>query len=365
MDFLQKIGDLHFINGEIASPSEGQFFVFEDKIEQNLDLKDFFTFFKLKNDNRDQFSFGLNDKFIKKQEFESKFHAILHSFSKIEDIDEYSMFDLIPFHIFENFAKLNYDFYSTCLNEFKTKSIFNDFFEFYIKNLELFQITDKIGGNYSFGETSFEFAENFRFKSKKGTFDLFHLGKEQRSVVECPPDHFVYAPDYKQFEFRTFLDLIGYNKSIFSESIYNFLGSRMGMPADKAKISSISWLYSPYPNEKLDTEMDKRIILNKIVNGCGHFDYPVFVGEDSQPHKRIHTIVQTVSQFVYIEKLHRVLSMLKDKRSKFVFPLHDSMIFFIHKSELELTEEIDNLMEDEVYKTKKYIGKNYKDIEEI
>lgn len=365
MDFLQKIDGIDFVNGRVAKASPSTHFVFDDKSNRYVDLKDFFTFFKLKNENYDQFPFGVMDGLQKKQLAQSKFQSVLHSFSKIDGLDDFSPFDLIPFHIFENFAKVNYDFYRVCLENFKSKPIFDEFFDFYTKNVDWFHVTDKISGNFSFGRTGFEFAENFRFKSKENTFNLFHLGKESRHVVACDEDYFVYAPDYKQFEFRTFLKLINYDKSIFSESIYDFLGSRMGMPADKAKLSTISWLYSPYPNEKLDRELDKNILLNKIVNGCGNFGYPIYVGENSAPNKRIHTIVQSASQFIYIEKLHQVLSVLKDKRSKFVFPLHDCMIFFIHKSELELIEEIDSLMEDEVYKTKKYIGKNYRDIEEI
>lgn len=363
MDFYQQIADLPFINGLFAARPAGHIFTFDDKSNYDfVDLKDFFTFFKVKPE---KFDISLMEKYEKKQKIESRFRATLHSFSNMNYDENLSLTELIPFHMFESFAEYNNDFYQEALKQLSTYEIFDSFFDFYIENIELFQICNKLNSNFSFGSTSFEFAENFRFKSHKNTFDLFHLKKEERNIVVCEDDFVIYGPDYKQFEFRTFLDLIQYDKSIFNESIYDFLGQRMNMKPEKVKLTLISWMYSSYRKEDLDQELDKTIILDKLQGESGHFaSFPVFVGL-CEPHKAIHTIVQTVSQFRYIEKLQRILGVLEDKRSKFVFPLHDSMIFFIHKFELEIIDEIDAIMEDDVYKTKKYIGKNYKEMEEI
>jgi hypothetical protein len=362
---LSQICDLYFIDGNISSTTDdisiSAKFCLQNKEFPNLiDFNHFLVFFKMKNEKVEA-----DPLFQKKQQQELQIKKIISSFKEFNNTHE-KIYDIVPLHLIKNLAEIEYKLYQNIFDEMKQETCFDLFVKFYINNKLNFDIINKINQDFSFGKTGFLFAENFRFKSKKDTLNLFNLKKELRNIVVPQNEKsFIYAADFKQFEFRTFLQLIDYQeKEIYQQSIYEFLGKRFSIPAEEAKIYSITKMYSSQPSE-FDEILDKKNILNKIKNRYFTWqEYVVFVGDDLK-HKMLHSIVQSISQFIYIKKLKKIIELLNEKKSKFIFPLHDSMIFSIDKDEIDLIEKINNVMEDDVYKTKKYIGNNFRDVEEL
>lgn len=208
------------------------------------------------------------------------------------------------------------------------------------------------------------FAENFRFKTMPESFNLFNMKKEYRNVViPQSEDEFIYAIDFRQFEFRTFLRLVDADVDFEEGNIYECLGERLGLSLSDVKVKLISYIYSEAKDENIQQIADK----DKLdVSGEYFFGgaVPVFLGCGLR-NKKIHSAIQTISYFHYLERLELILRLLDNKKSKFIFPLHDAMIFSISKDELFLLDEIPKLLEDDTYKIKQYIGKNYLEIEEI
>ena len=119
-------------------------------------------------------------------------------------------------------------------------------------------------------------------------------------------------------------------------------------------------------HEKFEEFFGKETLLNQIDGNIFWYDdMPVYVPPDDPDGKRVHTIVQTISQYRYLNKLDRILKMLHNKRSKFIFPLHDSIILSLRKDEEEIIDAVFEILEDDVYKIKAYMGPNYRDITEI
>lgn len=209
------------------------------------------------------------------------------------------------------------------------------------------------------------FAENFRFKDAPNSFNIFNLQKELRNVIiPQDADSKIFVADFRQFEFRTFLNIQGVHGYFKHERIYDEIGKDLKIKQNP-KESIISYLYGS-KNASLESFFRKEELIDRIKDSVFWFENePVFVKEDYETGKTIHTINQTISQYVYLNKLNSVLDLLKDKRSKFIFPHHDSVIISLSKDEDFLVDEILEILEDDIYKVKCYIGENYRDLIEI
>ena len=236
-------------------------------------------------------------------------------------------------------------------------------------NLNFFSaINQKIKTKSGEEEIELSFAENFRFKNKRNTFSLFTLPKENRDIIVPQEENsFIFAVDFRQFEFRTNLLLLGEQELLKENDLYKTIGVELDITSSDLKLSILSNLYAPtVKDEKIQKFLRRNIILDKIEKDVFWFKgQPVYVKYDDHDGKKIHSITQSISQYYYIRKLQEIVDLLEFKRSKFIFPLHDSMIFSIHESEMELMEGIVKILTNHAYKLKCYIGSNFKDIEEI
>jgi hypothetical protein len=245
----------------------------------------------------------------------------------------------------------------------------NLFLNFYEDNLEIFNcsrfMSYEIFTTHGCERIDLDFSENFRFKSVNGSFGLHSLPKQKRiDIVTHNKDSFLYVVDFRQFEFRTFLYLTGADVDYDELDLYEFYAKKLNLEKNNFKINLISHLYSD-SSSYLNRELSKELILDSISDGFFVANKtPIYVG-GSENKKSIHTIVQTYSYFDYLRKLSKILRLLDNKKSKFIFPLHDCMIFSIEGDEIDIIEQIDTILEDDIYKIKKYIGKNFLEIEEI
>ncbi len=337
--------------------------------QSGICLNELFLLFKIK---QFQDLKEISSTFQDYEKSQDKVKTILKSFTEFPiNLETVDVWDLVPHWISEVYSEFKEQVLIEGLEYCKCKTkdfdkIINYFNNrFYGKVLEKleFDILTLNGKE----QISLAFAENFRFKSNPDMLNLFSLKKEERNlIIPQNKDSVIFAADFRQFEFRTFLKLQGFDDYLNNENIYEDLGKSLNLQAQDLKIGIISYLYGNKNNEKFEKFFKKQELLNKIEQNIFWWkDYPVFVPENDGDGKKIHSIVQTVSQFIYLEKLDKILNLIQNSNSKFIFPLHDSVILSLHKKDEELIDKIIDAMEDETYKVKCYIGSNFKDIMEI
>lgn len=336
-------------------------------------VNDLLLFFKFKSDE----DFSSLEGYADLADLRSRVQNIIFSFLDFPiNLDNYNERSLVPQFLWQNLERSRVSVYVEALQQ--SADLVGE--ENFLKICEFFSnfksdILNKL--NFSIKTTNDKanielvFAENFRFKSTHDSFNLFSLPKNYRDCIIPQDDNsLIFVADFRQFEFRSFLDIqtnLGIqnlNRFLKFENIYEEIGKELKI-ASNPKESIISYLYNS-SNFSMESFFKKQDMIEKIQDGiCWCGDLPVFVKDDYDFGKKIHTIIQTVSQFRYIEKLHSVLFLLNGKKSKFLFPLHDSVIVSINRDEPYLIDQIIDLMEDDVYKTKCYIGNNFRDIEEV
>lgn len=370
LNYFDQIEDLAGNKYTISSSTEEIPILWDKKrfqFEKCIDLQDLAIFFKIKkfSDLKKEFP----EAFFEFEKERSRIETWVDSFSNVGE-KNLSNFHLFPKPIAQNFLRSKKNLLMNFWDSLHERSQFLNLISFYQESFQLFDVVRKM--NYQvrtstgLKQVNLIFAENFRFKSVPETLNLFHMKKDLRScIVPWDQDSFIYAVDFRQFEFRTFLMLAGSNIDFEILDLYQEIGNCFGISKNDSKIKLISHIYSDDNSKEFSHFFDKNEIFSRTSGDFFEWDRcPIFVGR-AEEKKKLHTIIQTISYFFYLDRLSEVLKILDKKKSRFIFPLHDSMIFSIHKTELDLIEEIAEILETDIYKIKKYIGPNFLDMEEI
>lgn len=336
--------------------------------ERCLDLKDLAIFFKIK-DFKDLWQI-CPEEFEKFEREERRIGSWLNTFEGVE-VDLLSNFCLYPPYILNGFLDARMELLSALWRWLMDQEHGERVADYFVQNSDMFDTVRSM--RYSVRTTSgnepvdLVFAENFRFKAQPDTLNLFNMPKQMRGrILPCDDSSFLYAIDFRQFEFRTLLDLVDADVDYSCKDLYGEIGQKLSMTGDAAKINIISYLYSDRDNDELRGIFDKSKIFDKIEGDYFMWDeVPIYVRASAEPNKQLHTVVQTISYFFYLDRLDKILKVLDGKKSKFIFPLHDSMIFSVNKDEIGLLEEIPGMLETDVYKIKSYVGTNFLEMKEL
>lgn len=327
-----------------------------------IDLKKYSTFFKIKSFH--DFSEILPEKYEKYKKEELRILSWMRTLP-----EEGFHYDPFPKMLASLYLSAQNDLLGSWVSQIRKNLMWEPWEAYYEKRKDSFDLLDKmrffIKTKNGKEKVDLLFAENFRFKANEGSLNLFHMPKERRDVI-IPQDgeSFLFMVDFRQFEFRTFLMITDSNVDFEDEDLYEHVGSRLSF--SNPKLDVISYLYSQRDEERINKVIDKPNLVNKMgTDGFCWQGMPVFLKSDYAFNKKIHTIIQTISYFIYLKKFSKILKLLKNKKSKLIFPLHDAIIFSISFSEAELVKEIEELLVDDVYKIKKYIGYDLKNMEKV
>lgn len=279
---------------------------------------------------------------------EGKLRAFLRSFieSKV-DLDDHCFYELVPPKflleycdiknqisqwVFENFEKpKNYDFLvslSKVIGEIEEQelNINPDGLKHLIHQprerefwKQLKNKTQQIRYNVFGTRTG-------RLTTKKNSFPILTLNKDWRKIIE-PNKDWIIELDFNAAELRTLLALNGHTQPQEDihewniTNIYNDTGSR-----EEAKKSIFAWLYNPESQDKRankyydrDAVQDKYFHGDKIINP---FDREI----DCDAKHALNYTIQSTTSDVVLRQMIKVFEFLKDKDSKVLFCLHDSVV---------------------------------------
>ena len=341
---------------------------FNSFIEGSIDISDIFVFYRI-YEIRDLPTLFSCKEFSSYQESKDKIKAISKSYRfPGMKTSGYDIEDLVPMRFLKKVA-CDETRVLKCAHSFIEKkpwyedvvSFFSSFKDMNVLREMKYSINTAIGPQ----NVDLKWQANFRLKSSPGYFNLFNMRKEDRNIIIPQDDEsFIYYADFKQFEPRTFFMLHpNINLDFSNLEIYTELAKRLGLTREEAKIQLIAYSYGQ-ENKKLDKAFSRNDLLDSVKDGLYTWGkYPVVVRDSDS--SIIHTIVQTISQYFYIEKLQKVMNLLRDKESKFIYPHHDSIIISLKKKEIDLIPKIKEALEDDIYKVQECIGTNLLDLKEI
>lgn len=325
-----------------------------------LNLKNVFNFYCRFDLSDLAKSFRADDWLVRKQQME----AITHSFRKFQDFEDIA--DAVPEHLIRGFLQAEVQLFEKA-HKFLEGELPPEALDFALrfddKILEKLHFPIRLATGDSV--VRLDFAKNFRFRSVEG-FNLFNLAKEKRDILAADDDSILFEADFRQFELRKFLQITKTPVDFENREIYSQIGHALGFSDPKIKVNAYN--YGPKFEEGFEKWLPKRMLLSQVEQNTFRFEdkWVILHGDEDHDGVKVHSIVQSLAQMDYIAKLKKIFSLLESfPKSKFLFPLHDSMIFSVSKRELDFLKESAKILEDDVFKIKMKIGKNFREMKEI
>lgn len=180
-----------------------------------------------------------------------------------------------------------------------------------------------------------------RLTTKKGSVPVLTLKKEQRESITPQNDAFVEL-DLNAAEVRTLMALSGREQpqeDIHAWVTKNVLGNKISR--EEAKIRLFAWLYNPNSS---DTDFD------------GFFSRQIFrdffAAEDQvlktpfgrklivEERKAQNYLLQSTTSDIVLQNAYKIMKLLKSKKSKIAFTLHDSIIIDMCKEDANMLKQL-------------------------
>lgn len=207
-----------------------------------------------------------------------------------------------------------------------------------------------------------------RLTTKKQSFPILTLDKDLRKYIKPNNDMFVEL-DINGAEIRTLLSLLGLEQPEVdihewnAKNVYRSLTTR-----DEAKKRFFAWLYNPASDDFLSARTyDRDAIKEKFWDGSS-VTTPFHRNILSDEYHAVNYILQSTSSDVCLEQAYKVQDMLKGKKSKIVFLMHDSVIIDCSvddKSEVSSYIEAFQDTRFGKYKANVSIGKSFGEMRKI
>ena len=201
-----------------------------------------------------------------------------------------------------------------------------------------------------------------RLATDPSSFPILNLNRELRSVI-CPHNDLFVEFDYNAAELRVLFALLGQHQpkdDIHMWISKNIFESKYDRDTTKKKV--FAWLYNPKArNKKLNEYLNREKILeNFYKNGrvTTPFNRELKVEED----KAVNYTIQSTTSDLFLTAVIKIGKMLKNKKSKIAFCVHDSLVLDLAKEEKDLIFELAKIFSQSkfgILKTNMSMGKNY------
>jgi DNA polymerase I-like protein with 3'-5' exonuclease and polymerase domains len=174
--------------------------------------------------------------------------------------------------------------------------------------------------------------------------------------------------DYNACELRVLLALNGHKQpemDLHDWNRENIFDNKYDRKEAKQKI--FSWLYDNKVNEKASKYYDKNIVKEKFYkNGkvTNYYDREI----DCDEQHSINYIVQSTASDMFLRRVLEIDKLLKGRKSKIAFMIHDSLIIDLCKEDRDLITEIEQAFSNTelgTFKTNISLGKNFGDMRKV
>jgi len=214
----------------------------------------------------------------------------------------------------------------------------------------------KLHGNHLFQRIRFNpfGGKTGRFVLKENSFPIMNLKKEERFKI-IPNNDFFLEIDYNAIDIRSFLFLCGIEQPLHDPHEWHRQKLFPNFSRQEVKQIFFKWLYGGKCAEEVDTALNKLYCPSKLAQwkrkqesiktvesnlGVNVEGFDMIVtdpfGESAIADERRANsyLMQRTSASIFSRGLVRVWEMLRGKRSKIVYAIHDSVVIdFAHEDE--------------------------------
>jgi hypothetical protein len=178
-----------------------------------------------------------------------------------------------------------------------------------------------------------------RLTVSPSSFPILNLQHSFRSVLKPNNDLFVEF-DYNAAELRTMMALAGVEQPQEDVHEWNMKNIFSMSNRDAAKKRVFSWLYNPSSTDKaLDRAYNRKKVLDEHWDGS-KVTTPFGRQIEAQEHYALNYTIQSTTSDLVLRQVLEVEKLLRGKKSKIVFLIHDSFVIDLDKNERNLILQI-------------------------
>ena len=170
-----------------------------------------------------------------------------------------------------------------------------------------------------------------RLTTKPQTFPILNLNSDYRSIIK-PNNDFFLELDFNAAELRVLMSLAGQSQPDID--LHEWNAKRLNMTREEVKTQTFAWLYG---SSKVDAHKYNEIFSTNGVLKKYYADGVVtnYFGREipSDDFHAINYIVQSTTSDMVLRQVIKVFEMLKDKKSKISFIVHDSLLIDVSSSD--------------------------------
>lgn len=186
-----------------------------------------------------------------------------------------------------------------------------------------------------------------RLTTRKGTFPILSLKKEERASIKPNNDFFV-SLDYNGFDLRTFLFLSGYEQPDEDIHEWNIKHIFKSSTREEAKKALFSWLYDDRDNFSASQIYHKAPVVEQYYDASTKTVENPFgrVISDVDSAKALSYIVQSTAGDLFLDRACDVRDFLRGKQTKIAILLHDELVLDFSKQDLPELNKMIKLFQD-------------------
>ena len=188
-----------------------------------------------------------------------------------------------------------------------------------------------------------------RLTSLKGSFPIFNMNKEYRSIIK-PHNDFFLELDFNAAELRMMLALLGKSQpceDLHQWNCVNVFDNKK--TREEAKVALFAWLYNQAAvDHRIDSVYDRKGLVERFWDGSQvHTIYDKIIPSDRW-HALNYILQSTTAGMVQRQAL-KLFSFLEDKKSFLSYTIHDNVV-------IDMCEEDEKHMEEmiEIFSTTEF-----------
>ena len=205
-----------------------------------------------------------------------------------------------------------------------------------------------------------------RLATSRGSYPILNISKEERSSVKPQNDLFLEL-DLNGAEIRTLLAFSGQEQPDYDIHEFNRDHSGTKMTRQEMKSKFFAWLYNP---KAVDYDLEKlynKDVYKKHYNN-GKIETPFGRDLEVDERKALNYLLQSTTSDIVLQNAYEIMNLLKGKKSKVAFTMHDSVVLDFAKEDHGLVGEIKEIFETNIFgkfMSTVNIGKNFGNLKEI
>lgn len=208
-----------------------------------------------------------------------------------------------------------------------------------------------------------------RLTTQRGSVPVLTLKKEHRELIKPQNDAFIEL-DLNAAEVRTLIALSGREQpqgDIHEWIVDNVFDGEI--ERSKAKIELFAWLYNPSNSKsQFDKIFSRQIFRDFFDSEDKVLTTPFGRRLAVEERKAQNYLLQSTTSDIVIQNAYKIMKMLKNRKSKIAFTLHDSIIIDMDKKDAIMLRDIKEQFEETpwgAFRSTCKIGKTFGDLKDL